>query len=408
MDAPSAAAAAEPSPQPHSGRTLTDAEKLQLYRQGFVIVRNAVPESVIARAHDRIQGELELRRQAAEDKGADKESSLKAGFGENPKFAKGKSIVPTELSPRARRSPSVWRHPPGSQAGLAAAPELLDLIKDSSLTPILTELLGHANRHTEEGGLQPAIRPVQDKMPGQDAPPAGELAPVTSFAGGLHVDGRRPNANEDGFLFVDAAETMAIRPFQCIAFVACSDQTQPGQGQTHVLPGAHLAMEEFFRWQQENFGRLGSKELEDGSPAPGWGGPQGQGIPTAVKETILALGDEANTVVEDGERKLRPVPVLLRPGDACIAAFHLPHTATLNQTGPEREQVILRFGLEGSGNGLNLEDAEVESWRQQLQHQWTGFPGLADIVEREETQSAKVRGLREALRRRLEEYELDN
>ena len=292
--------------------------------------------------------------------------------------------------------------------GLAAAPELLDLIKDSSLTPVLTELLGHASRHTEEGGLQPAIRPVQKSMPGQDAPPNGELAPVTSFAGGLHVDGRRPNANEDGFLFVDAAETMAIRPFQCITFVACSDQTQPGQGQTHVLPGAHLAMEEFFRWQQENFGRLGSKELEDGSPAPGWGGPQGQGIPTAVKETILELGDEANTVVEDGERKLRPVPVLLRPGDACIAAFHLPHTATLNQTGPEREQVILRFGLEGSGNGLNLEDAEVESWRQQLQHQWTGFPGLAEIVEREETQSAKVRGLREALRRRLEEYELDN
>ena len=105
---------------------------------------------------------------------------------------------------------------------------------------------------------------------------------------------------------------------------------------------------------------------------------------------------------------LGPVPVLLRPGDACIAACHLPHTATLNQTGPEREQVILRFGLEGSGNGRNLEDAEVQSWRQQLQHQWTGFPGLAEIVEREETQSAKVRGLREALRRRLEEYELDN
>ena len=48
-------------------------------------------------------------------------------------------------------------------------------------------------------------------MPGQDAPPAGELAPVTSFAGGLHVDGRRPNANEDGFLFVDAAEMLAAQ-----------------------------------------------------------------------------------------------------------------------------------------------------------------------------------------------------
>ena len=88
-----------------------------------------------------------------------------------------------------------------------------------------------------------------------------------------HVDGRRPNANADGFLFVDAAETVCVRPFQCICFVACSDQTEPGQGQTHVMPGGHHAMEEFFRWQQENHGFLGSKQHEDGSYAPGWGGP---------------------------------------------------------------------------------------------------------------------------------------
>ena len=125
------AAEAEPSPQPHSGRTLTDAEKLQLYQQGYVIVRNAVPESAVARAHDRIQGELELRRQAG-----DKES-LK-GFGENPKFAKGKSIVPTELSPRARRSPSVWRHPPGSQVRSSLRPQIC--AADKPTPPLLTPL----------------------------------------------------------------------------------------------------------------------------------------------------------------------------------------------------------------------------------------------------------------------------
>ena len=40
---------------------------------------------------------------------------------------------------------------------------------------------------------------------------------------------------------------------------------------------------------QEQHGRLGSKQYEDGTFAPGWGGPEGQGIPTVVRETLLAL-----------------------------------------------------------------------------------------------------------------------
>ena len=125
---------------------------------------------------------------------------------------------------------------------------LVDMIVQSSLTPILTELLGHSDRHTETGGVQPASTPVREGE-NPDAP----LTEVTSFAQGLHVDGRRPNANGDGFLFVDDAETVCVRPFQCICFVACSNQDRPGQGQTHVLPSGHLAMEEFFRWQQGIF-----------------------------------------------------------------------------------------------------------------------------------------------------------
>lgn len=153
---------------------------------------------------------------------------------------------------------------------------------------------------------------------------------------------------------------------------------------------------------QEEHGRLGSKQYEDGSFAPGWGGPEGQGIPTAVRETLLSLEDSRTTTVgTDGERLLSPTPVLLRKGDACIALYHLPHTASPNERGPIREQVIFRFGLKGTGEGTSLPEWEVESWRKQLLNQWRGFPGMAAIVQKNSL-SSQVQRLRTELRRRLE------
>ena len=42
---------------------------------------------------------------------------------------------------------------------------------------------------------------------------------------------------------------MGIKPFTAFVFVPLSDQAEPGRGQTHVLRGGHIAMEEFFRYQ---------------------------------------------------------------------------------------------------------------------------------------------------------------
>lgn len=371
------AAEAIDAAQPDSGRALTDEEKRQLFEIGFIIVRNAVPAEVIADASARIHADIQAKKEASQE--------LK--FGENPVFAR---TVDKDEKPSALSASQIQDR--GELASLAAAPELVDMISKSSLTPILADLLGHTDRNTETGGVQPAITPVRSTEP--DTP----LTPTHKFSQGLHVDGRRPNANADGFLFIDAAETVCVRPFQCICFVACSDQTEPGQGQTHVMPGGHFAMEEFFRWQQENHGRLGSKQYEDGSFAPGWGGPEGQGIPTAVKETLLSMADYTTSVVgKDGVRVLLPTAVRLRKGDACIAAYHLPHTASANEAGPIREQVIFRFGLPGTGNGTDLPQWEVESWRQQLCHQWTGFPGMEGVIE----ESPRLTQMRTELRRRL-------
>lgn len=195
-----------------------------------------MPAEVVAQASARIHADVKAKRDAKEA----------LAFGENPVFARGAAVSGAAKKPTTSLSTSQIQGR-GQLASLAASPELVDMISKSSLTPILTDLLGHTDRHTETGGVQPAITPVREVEAG--AP----LTPPTKFAAGCHVDGRRPNANGEGFVFVDAGETLAVRPFQCICFVACSDQTQRGQGQTHVLPGAHHAMEEFFRWQQGIF-----------------------------------------------------------------------------------------------------------------------------------------------------------
>ena len=177
---------------------------------------------------------------------AKKDAQQALAFGENPVFARGAAVGGRESDKPKSALSSSQIQGRGPQSALAASSELVDMIARSSLTPILSDLLGHADRHTETGGVQPAITPVQQLNPEEPL----RLTEPTKFAQACHVDGRRPNANGDGFLFVDDACTVSVRPFQCICFVACSDQTESGQGQTHVLPGAHLAMEEFFRWQQ--------------------------------------------------------------------------------------------------------------------------------------------------------------
>ena len=102
--------------------------------------------------------------------------------------------------------------------------DLLTLLTKSPLHDILAEL----NGGFDAGGawsVQPAITP-----PPAEAEP--EISPAVAFSGGLHLDGRRPNSNDNGPMFIDSAETVSIRPFQNFVFVSTSDQSTRGRGQT--------------------------------------------------------------------------------------------------------------------------------------------------------------------------------
>lgn len=145
---------------------------------------------------------------------------------------------------------------------------------------------------------------------------------------------------------------------QNFVFVSVSDLRPLGRGQTHVLPMGHIAMEEFFTWQQNIHGEVGSlgpgwnmeanekgaqrlnpgsllltlphlsskscvcaglEPARHGDPFKDKGGHKG--IPTMVRD-YFASHKESSIVGPDGKRVPKPVPLTLGPGDACIGNCH--------------------------------------------------------------------------------------
>ena len=99
---------------------------------------------------------------------------------------------------------------------------------------------------------------------------------------------------------------------------------------------------QFFKWQFETHGKVGSHECE------GWGGAREwphSGIPTMIREFYNASDAMSSIAPADGTRWPTPEPLLLGPGDACISTFSMPHSSSRNELGPEREQIIFRYRL---------------------------------------------------------------
>ena len=141
--------------------------------------------------------------------------------------------------------------------GAGQSQEVLALLRDSSLNPILADLVGtpRLDISSEHGdwGCYPTIKPAP-------AQKSLELTAPSTISRDLHVDGLSAARLPDGSAvdWIDAAETVAVKPFRHFVFVSLNDQTQLGCGQTHVLSEGHLAMTEFFKWQLATCGKVGS------------------------------------------------------------------------------------------------------------------------------------------------------
>ena len=294
--------------------SLTLEQKRTLYQDGYVIVRNAVPEHLVAAAKQRIEG--------------------------------GEGL-------------------------LSKATEMTDLVNKSSVTPILHEAMGYFDPPI---AAQVGVRPVTG--PGNHFNNLGyRERDMPYYAAESHVDGsmtiRIPQEIQDGTpdeiyrryiasgpkgdlgrspdvighnmvpMFEDPDMTLGLGSFTAFVFVCLNDQTVEGRGQTALLRGAHHAVEEFFRWQRDTNNHLGVE-------GPGWPRldytvPNRCGLiylPEAVREQFI---DEDSECTPDGRRWPRPTQILMEPGDACITVYQIPHSGTRNEGTEPRQSIIFRI-----------------------------------------------------------------
>jgi hypothetical protein len=216
--------------------------------------------------------------------------------------------------------------------------------------------------------------------------------------------GRSPKVMGHNFtpLFQDPEMTLALGSFTAFVFVCLNDQTAEGCGQTSLLPGAHHATEQFFRWQYETSGHLGPE-------GPGWprlniDSPNRCGmnyLPNAILEQFT---DDSCACTPDGRRWPRPVQVLMEPGDACIAMYNIPHSGSRNEHGTaSRKNIIFRIrnkkrqpdkvltGLSDHpdrgwlGDWLDFEEGNNpwERSKHAMFNMWEEWEGMQEVVAQE-------------------------
>ena len=296
---------------------LSIAQKRALYRDGYVIVRNAVSQELVAAARARMRS-----------------------------AQKGESLS-------------------GDQT-------MTDLVNASAVTPILNEVMGRFDPPTL---CQVAVTKVS--QPSERFTAIGYRdKDVPYYGAGLHMDGSITIASpqtpmtgtpeeiyKEHFaagpkgdlgrsaavmghnmtpMFQDPEMTLALGSFTAFVFVSLNDQTEEGRGQTALVPGSHHAIERFFRWQRSVNNHIGPEG--PGWPRLNYDVPNRCGLlymPDSVREE---LSDERSATTPDGKRWPRPIYALLNAGDVCIATYHILHSATRNERGTEaRKNIIFRI-----------------------------------------------------------------
>ncbi len=300
-----------------SAHTLTLEQKRALYRDGYIVLRNAVSEELVAAALARIK--------SAE---------------------KGENLGPTR--------------------------EMTDLVNASSITPILNEAMGQFDppivcqigvlkprqpgEHFNNVGYRDKDMPYYgaethiDGMITMAAPQEVQEGSNDEiyhryFASGPNGDlGRSPDVIGHNMvpMFEDPEMTLTLGSFTAFVFVCLNDQSVEGRGQTALLKGGHHALEKFLRQQRDINNHLGPE-------GPGWprmdhAAPNRAGLvytPEEVREQFL---DETSESTPDGKLWPRPTQILMNKGDACIAIYQIPHSGTRNEKGTEsRKNIIFRI-----------------------------------------------------------------
>ena len=318
-------------------KTMSDAQKRSLYRDGFVVLAGMASAKQVAAA----------RRQLF----------MSLGSGKTPDGTKQ---------------------------------EFLDLFNATDLAPLVAEALGPvatakfcqlASRFPAE----PADRINEAGYPDRDTPFYGwhgHLDGLWNGATAVHQDVKRPmtdaerkawegDPSRNGCRKSFPEHASNLMNFALLVAVALSDQREEGAGNVGLLKGAHHHIEAFFRRQRDAGGPLGP----DG---PDWQridthAPNGAGLrhyPEAVRQAFAADGATS----KDGRFWPRPTLLRLSPGDAALVLHATPHSATRVQASDPRFMAYFRISplARPAANRLVHPDALCDIWSE--------WPGMAEIV----------------------------
>ncbi|MBO6704383.1 MAG: hypothetical protein JJ921_18710 [Pseudomonadales bacterium] len=293
---------------------LSHAEKLELYENGYVIIRNAISSDAL-------------------------DSARKLIFEHLPED-EHRLLVPGKL---------------------ATHDNVVGLFNDSCLSEILSNVMGP---FPPVISCQVAVIPGGNRLGGKpgihvDGGWSGIIpdnADEIDMETGRPIDGTKYfgendeiRGTNDGLLWIDENRSLSYGSYTALVGVALNDQKHPGNGQLGVLKGMHEEVERSFRSQRDAGGVIGPE-------GPGWprikigddGKPYCNGLPDAIREKTKKLAAAGTPTKEWPWPEL--TPILLKAGDAVITLHSCPHTPTPNFGSDPRMNIYFRIRRAREGN----------------------------------------------------------
>lgn len=354
---------------------LSPEEKLRLYKDGYVVIKNAVEPEAIAEAKALIESFI-------------------------PKDER-QLLVPGKLATDER---------------------IIGLLNESRLKPTLETVMGP---FPPVISCQVAVTPPGFNRGGEPGThvDGGWSGPLPESASEIDPNTHRPidaeryfGANDekrgdnDGLLWMNPERTLSYGSYTTLVGVALNDQLEPGNGQFAVLKGLHEMVEACFREQRDEGGIIGPEGYE-------WprvridskGRPFNNGLPERIRKIAEARRAEGQATENWPWPEL--TPVCLAAGDAVIALHALPHTPTPNLGPNPRMNIYFRIRRLREGNpnegtrrvahgvsdhpdrgyfGQFLEYPEdYDPWQtsiEKLCDHWSEWDGMQEIVASQSTQ----------------------
>lgn len=196
-------------------------------------------------------------------------------------------------------------------------------------------------------------------------------------------------------LFEDPDCTLSLGSFTAFVGVALNDQSEFGRGNLCLLKGIHEDVESFFKQQRDSGGVVGPEGV-------GWprlsrtasGGVSMTPLPYPIREIALN-----NSTEFKGVNYIEPSPILMDVGDVVIALHACPHGGSRNEWSDPRMNVYFRIrrhrpngatvlgdsdhpDREWNGGFLNYPEG-YDPWKvaiEKMCDHWSEWDGMQEVV----------------------------